>query len=186
MGGELRIRRSLHAAGQPAAFLIRAGLLIIWLQPNVSGFRPVLARDWHGARCLRAGDHSLVSYRHGVGYRRSPGSLASLVTRLVDWSRMPLWSTVVVSIYLRGLLHGQARDSNDGKSSMLPPPPGSRADRTWPTRIPGSARHRHELGPGEQRQPCAVYRCGASRPALCRTCGHRFRCPLSTVGTGSD
>ena len=25
-----------------------AGLLIAWLQLNVSGFRPVLARGWHG------------------------------------------------------------------------------------------------------------------------------------------
>src|SRR5262249_50688584 len=33
---------------QPAAFQIRAGLLIVWLQLNVSGFRSVLARGWHG------------------------------------------------------------------------------------------------------------------------------------------
>ena len=32
-----------------AAFLVRAGLLIFWLQLDVSGFRPVLARGWHGA-----------------------------------------------------------------------------------------------------------------------------------------
>jgi hypothetical protein len=41
------LKRSFHAAGQPATFLIRAGLLIFWLQLNVSGFRPVLARGWH-------------------------------------------------------------------------------------------------------------------------------------------
>lgn len=35
---------------QPAVFLVRAGLLIVWLQLNVSGFRPVLARGWHGPR----------------------------------------------------------------------------------------------------------------------------------------
>jgi len=28
--------------------LIRAGLLIVWLQLGVPGFRPVLARGWHG------------------------------------------------------------------------------------------------------------------------------------------
>jgi hypothetical protein len=28
--------------------LIRAGLLIVWLQLNVPGFRRVLARGWHG------------------------------------------------------------------------------------------------------------------------------------------
>ena len=36
--------------GQAAAFLIRAGLLVVWLQLNVSGFRLVLARSWHEAR----------------------------------------------------------------------------------------------------------------------------------------
>jgi hypothetical protein len=35
---------------QPAVFLVRAGSLIVWLQLNVSGFRPVLARGWHGPR----------------------------------------------------------------------------------------------------------------------------------------
>jgi hypothetical protein len=54
---------------------------------------------WHGSfKLLSAGgcDLSLVSYRHGVGYRRSPGNLAALVTRSIDWSRMSLWSLVVV------------------------------------------------------------------------------------------
>jgi hypothetical protein len=45
---DLLLRRSFHARGQPASFLIRAGLLVVWLQLNVSGFRPVLARMWHG------------------------------------------------------------------------------------------------------------------------------------------
>jgi hypothetical protein len=43
------LRRSFHAAGQLATFLVRVGLLNFWLQLNVSGFRPVLARGWHGA-----------------------------------------------------------------------------------------------------------------------------------------
>ena len=30
-------------------FLVEAGLLGVWLQLNVSGFRSVLARGWHGA-----------------------------------------------------------------------------------------------------------------------------------------
>ena len=46
----IRLRRSFHAAGQPAAFLIRAGPLIVWLPLNVSGCRPVLARGWHEVR----------------------------------------------------------------------------------------------------------------------------------------
>jgi hypothetical protein len=42
------LRRSFQAGDRAAAFLIRAGLLVVWLQLNVSGFRPVLARTWHG------------------------------------------------------------------------------------------------------------------------------------------
>jgi hypothetical protein len=42
-------------------------------------------------------DPSLVSYRHGVGYRRSPWKLASSVTRSIGECRMLLcqswWST---------------------------------------------------------------------------------------------
>lgn len=44
------LRRSFHTGGQPANSLMEAGFRIIWLQPNVSGFRLVLARGWHGAR----------------------------------------------------------------------------------------------------------------------------------------
>ena len=43
------LRRPFHAGGQPDALLTRAGLLIVRLQPNVSGFRHVLARGWHEA-----------------------------------------------------------------------------------------------------------------------------------------
>ena len=42
------LRRSFQAGGQLAAFLIRAGLLVVWLQLNVSHFCLVLARGWHG------------------------------------------------------------------------------------------------------------------------------------------
>ena len=31
--------------------LVSAGFLIVWLPPDVRGFRPVLARGWHGL-CL--------------------------------------------------------------------------------------------------------------------------------------
>jgi len=78
--GDRLLRRSFHAAGQPAAFLVRGGLLIVWLQLNVSGFVVVLARGWHGTHYLRAGDHSLVGYRHPLGYRCSPGNLTFPVT----------------------------------------------------------------------------------------------------------
>ena len=50
-GKEFR-HRSFHAGGQAAAFLIRAGLLVVWLQLSVPGFRPVLARGWHAPRLL--------------------------------------------------------------------------------------------------------------------------------------
>jgi hypothetical protein len=46
----------------------------------------------HRFRVLRTSEPSLVSYRHGVGYRRSPGNLASLATRSIGECRMPLWS----------------------------------------------------------------------------------------------
>lgn len=42
---DLLLRRSFHAAGQPAAFLVRAALLIVRLQLIVSGFPPF----WHAA-----------------------------------------------------------------------------------------------------------------------------------------
>jgi hypothetical protein len=35
--------------GQPAAFLVRVGLVIAWLQLDAPGFLPVLAHDWHRA-----------------------------------------------------------------------------------------------------------------------------------------
>src|SRR5437867_4200206 len=40
-------------------------------------------------------DPSLVSYRHTVGHFRSPGNLASRVTRSIGECRMSLWSAVV-------------------------------------------------------------------------------------------
>ena len=41
------LRRSFHARGHAAAFLITAGSPVVRQQLNVSGFRPVLARTWH-------------------------------------------------------------------------------------------------------------------------------------------
>jgi hypothetical protein len=56
-------------------------------------------------------DPSLVSYRHGVGYRRSSGNSASLVTRSIGECRMLLWSAVVVSFYACGPAHSHADGS---------------------------------------------------------------------------
>jgi hypothetical protein len=41
-----QLGRSFHPGDQPAVFLVRAGLIIVWLQLYVSGFRLVLARSW--------------------------------------------------------------------------------------------------------------------------------------------
>jgi len=59
---DLPLMRSFHAGGQAAVFLIRAGLLIVWLQLNVSGFRPVLARGWHEGRLEHAARTALVGF----------------------------------------------------------------------------------------------------------------------------
>jgi hypothetical protein len=42
---------------------VRAALLIVWLQLDVSGFRLVLARGWHAAGCLGS---TLVKMTAGV------------------------------------------------------------------------------------------------------------------------
>jgi len=47
------LRRSFHVPRSTAALLVRAGLLIVRLQLNVSGFRPVLARELARHRLLR-------------------------------------------------------------------------------------------------------------------------------------
>jgi hypothetical protein len=43
-------------------------------------------------------DPPLVRHSRSVGYRRSPGNLASPVTRSIGWSRMSLWSAIVVML----------------------------------------------------------------------------------------
>ena len=45
---DLLLRRSSHAWPSTAAFLVRVGLLIPWLQLNVPDSRSVLAHGWHG------------------------------------------------------------------------------------------------------------------------------------------
>ena len=47
-------------------------------------------------------DPSFVRHCQSVGYRRSPGNLAFCVTRLIGWSRMSSWSTMVVNIQAHG------------------------------------------------------------------------------------
>ena len=83
--GDRLLRRSFHRHLSTAAFLVRAGFLVVWLPLDVGGYRLVLARGWHGAR-LRQGmlgtDPSLVSYRRhpaldlGSGRPARPGPAA--------------------------------------------------------------------------------------------------------------
>jgi hypothetical protein len=44
---DLPLRRSFHGWRPTAAFLARAGFLVVWLTTDVRGFRSVLARGWH-------------------------------------------------------------------------------------------------------------------------------------------
>ena len=72
--------------------------------------RTAVVERCSGEDCARRSrsprDPLFVSYRHPVGYRRSPGNLASVVTRSISEWRMSLWSTMVVSP--QGLLDGRA------------------------------------------------------------------------------
>jgi hypothetical protein len=65
--------------------------------PELRGRAVLVGRNW-----ARTSDPSLVSYRHAVGYRRSPGNLASHVTRSIGECRMSLWSTMVVNLQAHG------------------------------------------------------------------------------------
>src|SRR5262249_34894221 len=71
---------------------IRAGSLVVWLRLNVSGFRPVLARGWHGAasssRSQLAGRtassaSSLTWQPPSVNVRWRPPLVVAIVTHLV-------------------------------------------------------------------------------------------------------
>ncbi len=76
-------------------------------------------------------DLSFVSYRRGVGYRRSPGNLASRITRSIGECRMSLWSVLVVSSEVPRCYHWLAR-----LAVLLLPPgvPGFRHESDKPDR----------------------------------------------------
>jgi hypothetical protein len=46
---DLLLRSSFFSQWPPAAFLVTADLLGVWLLLDACGFRPVLARGWHGS-----------------------------------------------------------------------------------------------------------------------------------------
>jgi hypothetical protein len=70
-----------------------------------------------GSRCTKEGDlaewlegqlgsnlcPSLVRHCQSLGYRRSPGNLASRITRSIGECRMSWWSTLVVSLRSCGM-----------------------------------------------------------------------------------
>ena len=53
---DLLLTMSISGRGSTAAMLVRAGFVVVLVLVNVSGFRPVLARGWHGSRPLGAAD----------------------------------------------------------------------------------------------------------------------------------
>jgi hypothetical protein len=73
--------------------------LVRWCSPSSAAIVTQLVTR---LRARGQTDHLLVSYRHAVGYRRSPGNLASHVTRSIGECRMSLWSTMVVNLQAHG------------------------------------------------------------------------------------
>ena len=64
-----QLKRSFHPGDQPTVFLVRAGLIIVWLQLDASGFRLVLARGWHAPGCLGSSRVKMVTASITAGTR---------------------------------------------------------------------------------------------------------------------
>jgi hypothetical protein len=86
---DLLLRRSFVDSGQLLLFLARAGLLIVWLRLNVSGFRSILPPGWHedAFACKTRPGRRLLSPTWGC----VTGASVAIGLR-----RVPLWSTLVV------------------------------------------------------------------------------------------
>jgi hypothetical protein len=77
---DVPLRKSFYAVAQPAASLVRACLLVVWLPLNVSGFHLVLARGWHGARLsMRITGVLLLGWLESCIWRMLPVSVAVLL-----------------------------------------------------------------------------------------------------------
>jgi hypothetical protein len=63
------LTRSFHVLGSTAAFLVKAGFLVVWLPLDVYGFRLVLARGWHD----RLGQSVWELVCHAVGDQHITG-----------------------------------------------------------------------------------------------------------------
>jgi hypothetical protein len=61
---DLQLRKSSHMIKPTAAFQVSAGFLGVWLPAGVRGFRPVLARGWHGQLLTRP----CTKHRIGVNF----------------------------------------------------------------------------------------------------------------------
>jgi hypothetical protein len=55
---DLLLTMSIPGRNSTAATLVRTGFVVVLVLVNVSGFRPVLARGWHGVRSCRQGGRS--------------------------------------------------------------------------------------------------------------------------------
>jgi len=67
------LTRSFHVLGSTAAFLVKAGFLVVWLPLDVYGFRLVLARGWHD----RLGQSVWELVCHAVGDQHITGQSSS-------------------------------------------------------------------------------------------------------------
>jgi hypothetical protein len=76
---------SIPGRDSTAAMLVRAGFVVVLVPVNVSGFRPVLARGWHGAGCF------LIAMRRRRAVVRSGYSAAQEGSSLVRRVR-PRWT----------------------------------------------------------------------------------------------
>jgi len=65
---DLPLRRSFRVHVSTAICLARAGLLGLWLDLGVSGFRSVLACGWHGSPSGQHGEQAEVLHRNMAGF----------------------------------------------------------------------------------------------------------------------
>jgi hypothetical protein len=90
----------MQTSGTALLAVERCSLVRVWML-----YLAAVRDDWreqeHRQKIIDT-DPSLVRHCQSVGYRRSPGRLAFRVTRLIGWSRMSLWSTMVVNIQAHG------------------------------------------------------------------------------------
>ncbi len=100
-----------------------------------------LKRECGKPQVMLSADPSLVSYRHSVGYCRSPGNSASLVTRSIGECRMSLWSAIVV----KHLPHGDRLASSILPSTSVARSGSAQLRLSLPDRVSRTHRRRRGL-----------------------------------------